>query len=102
MRVCFKEEENRETDTRRERGRGREKEITRFERICLANFPIKLQYIFLQKLLIFFLHSIVVEVEKVIHFHILDIHIYFVQAILITCLKTVFDIIRSYSSVESN
>ena len=67
----------------RERERGREKEITRFERICLANFPIKLQYIFLQKLLIFFLHSIVVEVEKVIHFHILDIHIYYNTVIFI-------------------
>ena len=87
MRVCFKEEgeregereSNREKATRRDKGRGREKEITRFERICFANFPIKLQYIFLQKLLIFFLHSIVVEVEKVIHFHILDIHIYYIS-----------------------
>ena len=46
MRVCFKEEENRETDIRRERGKGREKEITKFERICFAIFPIKLQYNF--------------------------------------------------------
>ena len=50
MRVYFKEEgEDRETDTRRESGRGREKEITKFERICFAIFPIKLQYIFFAK-----------------------------------------------------
>ena len=59
----------------RERGEGREKEIRKLKRICLAIFPIKLQYIFLQKKLpIFFLYSNVEELEVFICFHSISIY----------------------------